>query len=150
MDAEAAALAMAEAFLLEAADAERHRHSGAAMMRSDDMDVSAHGAGGAMGGDSMHLMDIPQQFTEAQFLGQDADLLHNLMSMPDDESRTQLLQFLTQQEQQHQMVETVRARPQRHHLTISKEGKSSRDFCCFLYCVLLVLISFFNYSLLAI
>jgi hypothetical protein len=133
MDAEAAALAMAEAFLLEAADAERRRHSGAAMMPSDEMDISAHGTG--MGGDGMHFMDMSQQFTENQFLGQDADLLHNLMSMPDDESRAQLLQFLTQQEQQHQMVETVRTRPQRHHLTISKEGKSSRGFCCFLACV---------------
>ena len=124
MDAEAAALAMAEAALQEAAERERLQQQRqqqpmggmASMPPMDAMDTSF----------VYHDMHQQQQpYMEQQFLGQDAELLQNLMNMPDDESRNQLLQHLLQQEQLQQTVEAARMRPQTHHLTISKEGKIS-------------------------
>jgi hypothetical protein len=125
MDAEAAALAMAEAAMQEAA--ERERFEGSAGMLPDQMDTSSlYAFGGGMDHQPVYMEQQQQQQLPPggqQFLGQDAELLQNLMSMPDDESRNQLLQSLLQQEQQQQMAEAVRARPQTHHLTISREGK---------------------------
>lgn len=120
MDAEAAALAMAEAAFHEAAERER-----------GDV-ASMPDAAGAMDTSSMYSYTggnetgYEQQQIPAgvqQFMGQDAELLQNLMSMPDDESRNQFLQSLLQQEQEIQLKEAARMRPQTHHLTISREGK---------------------------
>jgi hypothetical protein len=108
---EATALALAKAAFEEAASIERMQQSLVAMppsrMMSEAMDFS---------------MGNLQQYHDHQH---DVDLLHNLMSLPDEHSRNQFLQLLSQQQQQEQhdhLLEAMRMRPQKHYLTISKEG----------------------------
>ena len=133
MDAEAAALAMAEAAMHEAAERERLQEYGGGVPMQDAMDAASMYAYGdqmqiAYGMDQQQQQQQQQGHAE-QLYSQDAELLQNLMSMPDDESRNQLLQSLLQQEQQNQMAEAARMRPQTHHLTISKEGTESFALC---------------------
>lgn len=118
MDAEAAALAMAEAAFREAAERERLQRGGLPSTMPTTMDISS----------SYDIDDssrVPfmnqQQMAFNQFAGSDAVLLQSLMNIPDEESRLQLIQLLSQQEQ-NQRIETVLTRPPCHYFTISKEG----------------------------
>ncbi|GAX22124.1 hypothetical protein FisN_6Hh373 [Fistulifera solaris] len=109
---EAQALALAEAALFAQAERDRRQYEGipfdameASMMTESESQLSMDHHN-QLGGFGMH----------------EAELLENLMNLPDDESRHQLLQLLQQQEQQQLMQESLRMRPERHYLTISKEG----------------------------
>lgn len=111
---EAQALALAEAALFAEAERERRQYEG---MPFDAMDASM-----MTESDSQLSMD-PRINQLGGYGMEEAELLENLMNLPDDESRHQLLQLLQQQEHQQQMQESLRMRPERHYLTISKEGK---------------------------
>lgn len=118
---EAQALALAEAALFAEAERDRHQYEG---MPFDAMEASI-----MTESESQVSMDHHNQL--GGYGMQEAELLENLMNLPDDESRHQLLQLLQQQEQQQHIQESLRMRPDRHYLTISKEGKRNLAcFCC--------------------
>ena len=85
---EAAALALAEAALEEAAARERHAIEQASAPMPAAMDTSV-----LSGGSNVENMDWLQASNQIQ--AQEVDLLQNLMSLPDENARNQFLQMLS-------------------------------------------------------